>query len=311
MITVRGRELIIPRLEQQIGTDYDNNAEVRHIRIDRVTSRGIDIANLNYRLDLEYANHVLDTCLLDVEVQEGYILLTWTIPDTCVTHPGTVWIAVRAYDDNGTIRWATNRGAVYAQSTVNTPGNVSDSQLSEMEQIEVRYENLQREVEASLTKTDESAQKANVAAHNADVAAQSALKVRDDILTRMENGEFKGDKGKDGERGGKGESGLMVPTNGMFSLYLDEKTGNLYAEYQDGEKPPAFQYEQDTGNLYFVFDEKVQPSSGGMLPSGGAAGQILAKKSATDYDVGWNDASAGVSFEVRDGNLIAKYGKES
>ena len=70
MITVKGRELIIPRSEQQIGTPYDNNAEVRHIRIDRVTSGGIDIANLNYRLDLEYANHVLDTCLLDVEVQD-------------------------------------------------------------------------------------------------------------------------------------------------------------------------------------------------------------------------------------------------
>lgn len=311
MITVKGRELIIPKSEQQIGTSYDNNAEVRHIRIDRVTSRGIDIASLNYRLDLEYANDVLDTCLLDVEVQEEYILLTWTIPDTCVAHPGTVWIAVRAYDNIGTIRWATNRGAVYVQRTVNTPGNVSDSQLSEMEQLEVRYESLHEEVKTSLKKTDESAQKANVSAENADVAAKSALDARNDILTRLKNGEFKGEKGEDGERGEKGESGLVVPTNGMFSLYLDEKTGDLYAEYQDGEKPPAFQYEQDTGNLYFVFDEEVQTTSGGMLPSGGTEGQILAKKSDSDYDVGWNDASADISFEVRNGNLIAKYGKES
>lgn len=137
MITVKGRELIIPRSEQQIGTPYDNNAEVRHIRIDRVTSGGIDIANLNYRLDLEYANHVLDTCLLDVEVQEEYILLTWTIPDTCLTQKGTVWIAVRGYDENGSIKWATNRGAVYVGHTI-FDGPAYTGKLSELEQLEER-----------------------------------------------------------------------------------------------------------------------------------------------------------------------------
>ena len=137
MITVKGRELIIPRSEQQIGTPYDNNAEVRHIRIDRVTSGGIDIANLNYRLDLEYANHVLDTCLLDVEVQDEYILLTWTIPDTCLAQKGTVWIAVRGYDENGSIKWATNRGAVYVGHTI-FDGPAYTGKLSELEQLEER-----------------------------------------------------------------------------------------------------------------------------------------------------------------------------
>ena len=137
MITVKGRELIIPRSERQIGTPYDNNAEVRHIRIDRVTSGGIDIANLNSRLDLEYANNVLDTCLLDVEVQEEYILLTWTIPDTCLTQKGTVWIAVRAYDENGSIKWATNRGAVYVGHTI-FDGPAYTGKLSELEQLEER-----------------------------------------------------------------------------------------------------------------------------------------------------------------------------
>lgn len=118
MITVRGRTLIIPESEKQIGTTYDNNSEVRHIRISRVTSGGIDIASLNFRLDLEYADKVLDTCLLDVEVGEEYILLTWTIPDTCIAQMGTVWIAVRAYDENGTVKWATNRGFVYVRHTI-------------------------------------------------------------------------------------------------------------------------------------------------------------------------------------------------
>lgn len=137
MITVRGRTLIIPESEKQIGTTYDNNSEVRHIRISRVTSGGIDIANLNFRLDLEYADKVLDTCLLDVEVGEEYILLTWTIPDTCIAQMGTVWIAVRAYDENGTVKWATNRGFVYVGHTI-FDGDRYTGKLTELEQLEER-----------------------------------------------------------------------------------------------------------------------------------------------------------------------------
>lgn len=137
MITVRGRTLIIPESEKQIGTTYDNNSEVRHIRISRVTSGGIDIASLNFRLDLEYADKVLDTCLLDVEVGEEYILLTWTIPDTCIAQMGTVWIAVRAYDENGTVKWATNRGFVYVGHTI-FDGDRYTGKLTELEQLEER-----------------------------------------------------------------------------------------------------------------------------------------------------------------------------
>ena len=148
MITVKGRELIIPKSEQQIGTSYDNNAEVRHICIDRVTSRGIDIANLNYRLDLEYANKVLDTSLLDVEVQDDYILLTWTIPASCVAVKGTVWIAIRAYDESGTIKWASNKGAVYVGHTI-FDGEGHTANLTELEQLEERIRQRSETLDAS------------------------------------------------------------------------------------------------------------------------------------------------------------------
>ena len=137
MITVVGRKLIIPETDKQIGTTYDNNSEVRHIRINRITTGGVDLSNLRFKLDLEYADTIPDTCLLDVEVQEEYILLTWTIPDTCLTQKGTVWIAVRAYDENGSIKWATNRGAVYVGHTI-FDGPAYTGKLSELEQLEER-----------------------------------------------------------------------------------------------------------------------------------------------------------------------------
>lgn len=137
MITVVGRKLIIPETDKQIGTTYDNNSEVRHLRINRITTGGVDLSNLRFRLDLEYADTTLDTCLLDVEVQDEYILLTWTIPDSCVAHKGTVWAAVRAYDENGTVKWATNRGPLYVDHTI-FDGEAYSGKLTEFEQLEER-----------------------------------------------------------------------------------------------------------------------------------------------------------------------------
>lgn len=137
MITVVGRKLIIPETDEQIGTTYDNNSEVRHIRVNRITAGGVDLSNLRFKLDLEYADNTPDTCLLDVEVQDKYILLIWTIPAACLTHKGTVWIAIRAYDENGTVKWATNRGAVYVGHTI-FDGEEYNGHLAEFEQLEER-----------------------------------------------------------------------------------------------------------------------------------------------------------------------------
>ena len=137
MITVVGRKLIIPETDKQIGTTYDNNSEVRHIRINRITTGGVDLSNLRFKLDLEYADTTTDTCLLAVEVQDEYVLLTWTIPAACLTHKGTVWIAIRAHDENGTVKWATNRGAVYVGHTI-FDGEAYSGHLAEFEQLEER-----------------------------------------------------------------------------------------------------------------------------------------------------------------------------
>lgn len=138
MIMVRGRNLIIPVSERQIGTTYDNNSEVRYIRIDRVMARGIDISHLSFRLDLEYGNDVMDTCMVEKEVQEEYILLIWEIPRSCVSIAGTVWVSIRGYDENGTIKWATNKGALYVEKTAS--GETSEKNLTEMEQLEQRID---------------------------------------------------------------------------------------------------------------------------------------------------------------------------
>lgn len=38
----------------------------------------------------------------------------------------------------------------------------------------------------------------------------------------------------------------------VFSLQLDTETGDLYAVYPDGMDAPQFEYDSDTGNLYYI-----------------------------------------------------------
>lgn len=97
---------------------------------------------------------------------------------------------------------------------------------------------------------------ASNAANNANTAAADANAARNEILTRLENGEFKGEKGEKGDTGPTGESGVMALTSGMFSLALDPETGNLYAYYPEGGVPPKFDYDPVTGNLYYVTEEE-------------------------------------------------------
>lgn len=93
---------------------------------------------------------------------------------------------------------------------------------------------------------------ANSATTNANTAAANVEATRQDILNRLAAGEFKGDTGETGEQGPQGQSGVMAPASGMFSLFLDPATGDLYADYPDGSAPPAFEFDAETGNLYYV-----------------------------------------------------------
>ena len=148
MITVRGRQLIIPESDKQIGTQYDNNSETRRFRMDRLTLGGIDLANLDYHLDLRYADKKLDTSILSKEVTEEAITLVWTVPASCVQQIGTVWIALRGSDDFGTVKWASNQGALYVGQTIDTPAGV-ETGLTELEELEKRIEQKESQMDAN------------------------------------------------------------------------------------------------------------------------------------------------------------------
>ena len=101
----------------------------------------------------------------------------------------------------------------------------------------------------------QAAAQAAAAAENANQALENVEEVRQDLADRVASGEFNGAPGEQGPPGPQGESGVMAPASGMFSLYLDPATGDLYAEYPDGSTPPQFEYDSESGNLYFITDD--------------------------------------------------------
>ena len=62
----------------------------------------------------------------------------------------------------------------------------------------------------------------------------------------------KGPKGDPGEKGERGDSGVTVPLNGYITFSVDEE-GNLYAATASGN--PPIEYDEETGNLYFVTED--------------------------------------------------------
>lgn len=151
LITVRGRELIIPESERQIGTQYDSNSEVRQIKVSRLTAGGVDISHLDFRLDLRYGNEKKDTALLDKEISDEDIILTWTVGPNSVKEVGTVWIAVRGSDDFGKVKWATNQGYLYVGKTIDTPSG-EGVDLTEMEELEKRLDQKTAELDTAEKK---------------------------------------------------------------------------------------------------------------------------------------------------------------
>ena len=135
MIIVKNRELLIPNNERYIGTTYDTETENRIFQVPRCSQRGVDLAALTFRLDIQYANNSYDTVILDKEVDDEFVLLIWRITSATLQVPGTMYIGLRAIDGEATVKWSSFSAAMYVERHLNTPGNYGGS-LTEIEQME-------------------------------------------------------------------------------------------------------------------------------------------------------------------------------
>lgn len=123
-------------------------------------------------------------------------------------------------------------------------------------------EELSGDVTDAANAANVAASGANTAAGNArtqataaETAANEASNIAGIIQGKLDAGELKGDKGDKGDKGATGESGVTVPISGLFTLAVEEDTGDLYVYYADGSTPPEFEYDSETGDLYYITPE--------------------------------------------------------
>lgn len=69
-------------------------------------------------------------------------------------------------------------------------------------------------------------------------------------------------------QGATGASGVTTPISGFYSLYVDAD-GNLFVVYSDTDDPPAFYYDDETGNLYVFTGSVIRESTGEVITISG------------------------------------------
>lgn len=141
MILIINREMKIPVSEYNIGTTYDRASENRLFVIPRFSTGGVDLANLTFTLDLEYANGGVDAEILTKEVMDDVINLVWLVTAGQLQVPGTAFIQIRATDDYGRVKWTSYKGHVYINTAIDTPGHYTGD-LSELEYFETQYDDI-------------------------------------------------------------------------------------------------------------------------------------------------------------------------
>ena len=139
MIKVRSKTLFIPAEEQSIGAVGEADSTVREFHIDRVSGDGVDLANLLFKLNIRYAGvRDIDRSDLEKVVTDNEIILRWLISSVTMSHAGTAFIQLDAFDNTGSCRWKSYPGAVYIEKSLGST-DVSSNTLSELEQLEKKF----------------------------------------------------------------------------------------------------------------------------------------------------------------------------
>ena len=139
MIKVRSKTLFIPAEEQSIGAVGEADSTVREFHIDRVSGDGVDLANLLFKLNIRYAGvRDIDRSDLEKVITDNAIILRWLISSVTMSHAGTAFIQLDAFDSTGSCRWKSYPGAVYIEKSLGNT-EISSNTLSELEQLEKKF----------------------------------------------------------------------------------------------------------------------------------------------------------------------------
>ena len=150
MIKVRSKTLFVPAEEQSIGASGEAESTVREFHIDRVSGDGVDLANLLFKLNIRYAGaRDIDRSDLEKVITDNEIILRWFISSVTMSHAGTAFIQLDAFDNTGSCRWKSYPCAVYIEKSID--GTIPQNTLTELEQLEKKFSKLDAQEEERKT----------------------------------------------------------------------------------------------------------------------------------------------------------------
>ena len=197
MISVIGKQLIFPNEEQRF-LFQDSESTSRTFVMKRYEPDRIDLSPLTFRLDVEYKAGVKDTLLVTKTVTDDQIFLQWDIAKEDLKENGTVFVALRAFDNDGVVAWTSAKTPIFVEGVIDTTGDW-EGDLTELKQMEAQIsgavENAQKAVDEAVKAADGVAD----ATTAAEAAATQALEAANVALNA------KGPKGDTGETGPKGD----------------------------------------------------------------------------------------------------------
>ena len=206
MVKIKRRTMYIPKDEAYIGTVNDSNSESRVFVIEREEGTP-DLSALTFKLILRDENDNPNEAYLEKAVSENEVHLTWGILPSDVGTSGTLLAQIKAFDEQGEVRWNSFTGAFYVEQNLQEPD--TSGKLSDYEKLQKKVENALGEVE-ELKKTG----------------------LKGDPGQQGEKGD-KGDPGQQGEKGDKGDPGSL---NGLMDAVTEYTAESQYALPNSGDK---------------------------------------------------------------------------
>jgi hypothetical protein len=218
MVKIKRRTMYIPKDEAYIGTVNDSNSESRVFVIEREEGTP-DLSALTFKLILRDENDNPNEAYLEKAVSENEVYLTWGILPSDVGTSGTLLAQIKAFDEQGEVRWNSFTGAFYVEQNLQEPD--TSGKLSDYEKLQKKVENALNEVE-ELKKTG----------LRGDPGQQGEKGDKGDPGQQGE----KGDKGDPGPQGVKGEKGDPGSLSGLMDAVTEYTAESQYALPNSGDK---------------------------------------------------------------------------
>lgn len=251
--------------DDEIGKISIESVPTTYSRIDRVVMRcnyiqrmieiiiktGVEAANpMPPDLLRPTAGDYYELCLADIRLSAGQKLITQgNITDTRLDSSVCGFIT-QLIDHLDTEIFSAQLNAWYQDMTAQAEQDLADWFI----QFTAWFDQTKQEFADAVKDAND----------KADLANEAAIRLNKfitDMETQISAGYFNGPQGAQGiqgpkgDKGDRGDSGIQVAISGMFTLSGDEE-GNLWAYYADGDAPPSFEYNEETGDLYYITPEE-------------------------------------------------------